>query len=43
MKNILKINNLSKNFGNVSAVNNVNLEVEVGSIHSVIVTNGAGK
>ena len=43
MKNILKINNLSKNFGNVSAVNNVNLEVEVGSIHSVIGPNGAGK
>ncbi|MDC3116301.1 ABC transporter ATP-binding protein [Alphaproteobacteria bacterium] len=43
MKNILKINNLSKNFGNVSAVNNVNLEVEEGSIHSVIGPNGAGK
>ena len=43
MKNILKINNLSKNFGNVSAVNSVNLEVEVGSIHSVIGPNGAGK
>ena len=43
MKNILEINNLSKNFGNVSAVNNVSLIVEEGSIHSVIGPNGAGK
>ena len=43
MKNILEINNLSKNFGNVSAVNNVSLVVEEGSIHSVIGPNGAGK
>ena len=43
MKNILKIDNLSKNFGEIPAVSNVNLEVEEGSIHSVIGPNGAGK
>ena len=43
MNKILKIQNLTKNFGNVSAVSNVNLEVEEGTIHSVIGPNGAGK
>ena len=43
MNKILKIQNLTKNFGNISAVSNVNLEVEEGTIHSVIGPNGAGK
>ena len=43
MNKILKIQNLTKNFGSVSAVSNVNLEVEEGTIHSVIGPNGAGK
>ena len=43
MNKILKIQNLTKNFGNVSAVSNINLEVEEGTIHSVIGPNGAGK
>ena len=43
MNKILKIQNLTKNFGNVSAVSNVSIEVEEGTIHSIIGTNGAGK
>ena len=43
MKKILKIQNLTKNFGSISAVSNVNLELEEGTIHSVIGPNGAGK
>ena len=43
MNKILKIQNLTKNFGNVSAVSNVRIEVEEGTIHSIIGPNGAGK
>ena len=43
MNKILKIQNLTKNFGSVSAVSNVSLEVEEGTIHSIIGPNGAGK
>ena len=43
MNKILKIQNLTKNFGNVSAVSNISLEVEEGTIHSIIGPNGAGK
>ena len=43
MNKILKIQNLTKNFGNVSAISNVSIEVEEGTIHSIIGPNGAGK
>ena len=43
MNKILKIQNLTKNFGSISAVSNVSLEVEEGTIHSIIGPNGAGK
>ena len=43
MSKILKIQNLTKNFGSISAVSNVSLEVEEGTIHSIIGPNGAGK
>ena len=43
MNKILKIKNLTKNFGSISAVSDVSLEVEEGSIHSIIGPNGAGK
>ena len=43
MNKILKIQNLTKNFGNVSAVSDVSIEVEEGTIHSIIGPNGAGK
>jgi branched-chain amino acid transport system ATP-binding protein len=43
MKNLLKIVGLSKNFGGVPAVSNVDLNVKEGKIHCVIGPNGAGK
>jgi branched-chain amino acid transport system ATP-binding protein len=41
--NLLETRNLKKRFGNIVAVNNVNLSVEEGTTHSVIGPNGAGK
>ena len=40
---MLKIKDLSKSFGGLKAVNNVNLEVDKGSITGLIGPNGAGK
>ena len=40
---ILKIENLKKNFGNIEAVKNVNLEVYKGDIFGFLGPNGAGK
>src|SRR5690606_21245670 len=40
---IIKINNLTKIFGNVTALSNVNLEVNKGEVYGFIGTNGAGK
>ena len=40
---MLKIKNLNKSFGGLKAVNNVNLEVNKGSITGLIGPNGAGK
>ena len=40
---MLKINNLNKSFGGLKAVNNVNLQVDKGSITGLIGPNGAGK
>jgi branched-chain amino acid transport system ATP-binding protein len=40
---ILKCRSLSKHFGAVKAVNNVNIEVREGALHAVIGPNGAGK
>lgn len=40
---MLSIQNLSKTFGGVKAVQNVDLEIAQGEIHSVIGPNGAGK
>ncbi|WP_068673295.1 ABC transporter ATP-binding protein [Oceanobacillus sp. Castelsardo] len=39
----LKVENLSKTFGGLQAVNQVDLEVKKGDIHAVIGPNGAGK
>ena len=43
MTNALVVRGLSKSFGGVRAVNNVNLEVVSGHVHSLIGPNGAGK
>jgi branched-chain amino acid transport system ATP-binding protein len=40
---MLKTTNLTKSFGGLTAVNNVNIEIKKGSITAVIGPNGAGK
>jgi len=40
---MLKINNVQKNFGGLTAVNNASMQVEKGSITGLIGPNGAGK
>lgn len=40
---VLRVNNLSKSFGGIRAVSNINLEVSEGEIAGVIGPNGAGK
>ena len=40
---LLEVKNLSKQFGGIKAVDNVNLQIRKGEIISVIGPNGAGK
>ncbi len=40
---ILKVRNLNKNFGGLKALNEINLDVEEGTVHAIIGPNGAGK
>lgn len=40
---ILKVRNLNKNFGGLRALNEINLDVEEGTVHAIIGPNGAGK
>jgi len=40
---ILQVQNVNKHFGGLHALNNVNLEVEEGTVHAIIGPNGAGK
>lgn len=40
---ILSVRNVNKHFGGLRALNEVNLEVEAGTVHAIIGPNGAGK
>jgi branched-chain amino acid transport system ATP-binding protein len=40
---VLEVNNLSKSFGGINAVSNINMKVEKGEIAGLIGPNGAGK
>ncbi len=43
MKNILKVENVCKNYGNFTALNNVSISVPKGSVFGLLGPNGAGK
>jgi len=43
MENVLTVDNVSKNYGNFTALNNVSLSVPKGSIFGLLGPNGAGK
>lgn len=40
---VIKISNLSKDYGNIKAVNNLNISVKQGEIFGLLGANGAGK
>ncbi|MEM7619064.1 MAG: ABC transporter ATP-binding protein [Pseudomonadota bacterium] len=40
---VLSVKNINKSFGGLKALDNVNLEIEAGTVHAIIGPNGAGK
>jgi simple sugar transport system ATP-binding protein len=42
-KYLLQVNNISKKFGNIQALNKVNLSLEQGVVYGLLGENGAGK
>ena len=43
MKSIIKITNLSKTFGKIKAVQNLNLDIKPGQVYGILGPNGSGK
>ncbi len=43
MENLLRVNNLTKRFGGLTAVNNISLDVNLGEVVGLVGDNGAGK
>jgi simple sugar transport system ATP-binding protein len=43
MENLIRIENLTKTFGNVKALNDVSIDIKKGEIHGLIGANGSGK
>ncbi|MFY0606294.1 MAG: ABC transporter ATP-binding protein [Cyclobacteriaceae bacterium] len=43
MSSVLSVNNLSKNFGKIQAVNNLNLNIQAGEVFGILGPNGSGK
>ncbi|WP_414703303.1 ATP-binding cassette domain-containing protein, partial [Proteiniphilum sp. UBA5510] len=43
MKKVIKISNLTKKFGNFTAVDHISFDVEEGEIFGFLGANGAGK
>ncbi|MCK5029103.1 MAG: ABC transporter ATP-binding protein [Bacteroidales bacterium] len=43
MEKVLQINNLSKNYGNIRAIENVSFEVKKGEVYGLLGPNGSGK
>ena len=43
MEHVLSINNISKNYGRITAVSNLSLDVMEGSVYGILGPNGSGK